>query len=191
MNKRIFRIILKVVYILIALFFLSYILVSFIAPKNLVNVFGFKIERVLTPSMDPKIKVNDAVFVVKARAEKLKEGDIINFEAYVETKSKKIVPITITHYLGEIFEEEAVTYYKTQSFENREIGSFDSDWVNEEGESIDITFENINGKIAFTIPYLGYLIMILQDPIMVGLIVINIGLVYIIFKLAFKKKQST
>jgi signal peptidase I len=191
MNKRIFRIILKVVYILIALFFLSYILVSFIAPKNLVNVFGFKIERVLTPSMDPKIKVNDAVFVVKARAEKLKEGDIINFEAYVETKSKKIVPITITHYLGEIFEEEGVTYYKTQSFENREIGSFDSDWVNEEGESIDITFENINGKIAFTIPYLGYLIMILQDPIMVGLIVINIGLVYIIFKLAFKKKQST
>lgn len=176
---------------ILGVFLLAFLLVSLIAPKKVVNTFGFNFYRVLTESMEPEIKINDVVIVVPVSKADLQPGDIINFETYVWDNTKQeIVAINVTHYLGAIEEEDGRTVYKTQSYTRHQDGTYDTDWLDEDGDPIDIFEEDINGRVCFTIPYLGYLIQILKSPIMIVLLVINGALIYVLVKI-IKKKPKT
>jgi signal peptidase len=176
---------------IIGLFLLSFLLVSLLAPGKIMNVFGFNYYRVLTSSMEPEIKINDVVIVVPVSEEDLQVGDIINFETYVRNiKTQEITPINVTHFLGAITEEDGQKVYKTQSYSRRQDGTFDSDWLDENGNPTDIFANQINGRVSFKIPYLGYLIQIFKSPMMIALLAVNGILIYLLVRIAKRKPQA-
>lgn len=87
-------------------------------------------------SMTPNINKGDAVIIHKINNEsELKKGDIIAF---------KLKDKTIVHRLVKKEKVEGVTYYRTKGDANNSI------------DNIDLTFENIRGKVILDIPYIAY-----------------------------------
>ncbi|MBR4618525.1 MAG: signal peptidase I [Bacilli bacterium] len=87
-------------------------------------------------SMFPKINKGDAVIIHKIKNKKdLKTGDIIAF---------KLKEKTIVHRLVEIEKVDGVTYYRTKGD------------ANNSRDSINLTFDSIEGVVKLDIPYIAY-----------------------------------
>lgn len=87
-------------------------------------------------SMTPKINKGDAVIIHKVSSPKeLKTGEVIAFRL----KDK-----TIVHRLVKIEKVNGTTYYRTKGDANNSI------------DNVDLTFNNIRGKVVFDIPYIAY-----------------------------------
>jgi signal peptidase len=86
--------------------------------------------------MTPKINKGDAVIIHKVSSPKeLKTGEVIAFRL----KDK-----TIVHRLVKIEKVNGTTYYRTKGDANNSI------------DNVDLTFNNIRGKVVFDIPYIAY-----------------------------------
>lgn len=181
MKKKIKNILFYVIAILLSM----YLIVDIMVPDKTVSIFGFKTFVIVSPSMEPKINVNDAVMVRKIKIENLAAGDIITFKAYIPELDHMAY---VTHYLGEKIKTETGWVFKTHGEGDL---SFD-EWQDEEGNPIDIKEEDIIGIVAFTIPSAGHLLKIFQDPIMLLLITVNIGIVvYIVHYIKKNKKDES
>lgn len=87
-------------------------------------------------SMTPKINKGDAVIIHKVKSPKeLKKGQVIAFRL----KDK-----TIVHRLVKIEKVNGKTYYRTKGD------------ANNSNDNINLTFDNIRGKVVFDIPYIAY-----------------------------------
>ena len=131
---------------------------------------SFQIFRVMSGSMEPKIKVGSVVFVQKVKPETLKEGNIITFT------SREDPNISITHRLIATEEKEGQTVFKTRGDANN---------------SDDITETlpgQIKGKVVFSLPFLGYLSVWIRKPLGFGLLVILPALLIIISEILNIKK---
>jgi len=156
-----------------------YIAITLIAPSKTINIFGFRTFIVVSPSMEPDINVYDMIFIKQPNEEKLEPRDIITFLVYIPEVGEKSY---VTHYIGEVTEDTfGNTIYKTQGA-TKLPGDYDS-WTDENGDPVEITFDDIEGTYMFRIPYLGFLINMLRDPIFVGLLVVNGTIIYFIVKL--------
>ncbi|MFA7561747.1 MAG: signal peptidase I [Candidatus Izemoplasmatales bacterium] len=172
----------NILYLFIAIF-AFYLIFDLIAPDKTVSVFGFKIYTVSSPSMEPTLMVDDAVLVVRTDVDKLVENkDIITFKAYIPELGEEDV---VTHYFAGVIDTDDTLSYKTRG-ETSEI----DEWKDSEGNPVDIKREDIIGKVSFKLPYLGELIKILRDPIMVILIVINIGIIIYTVKLIKSRRKT-
>lgn len=182
----------KVLFIFLFVYLLAYLTVSIFFPHKRVSVFGYAFAVVETSSMEPHLKVNDVVCVVRINKDKLKVGDIINFNTYVKTTKGKLIELNVTHYLGYISEDGSL--YKTQGYDFRERGMFDF-WYDEKGNRIEaISSEDVVGKVAFHIPNLGFVVKIFQKPMMLMFLGINtllIILLVVIIKDNKTKKGET
>lgn len=188
------KLIKAIIFYALTIFLGGYIIFGFFASaKQTVNVFYFKGFRVGTSSMEPVLNVNDVVIARKVKQDNLKIGDIITFETYVY-EFGKIEKVIVTHYIGDIQELEGKTIYKTQGYQFKDTDSYDEVWVNKDKEPVEIEFENIIGKYAFKIPAVGALIVFIQtifkDPILLGLVVLNITIIVVIIKMIGKKKNK-
>ncbi len=97
---------------------------------------------IVSPSMHPTIKVNDAVIVKRTKADKIEEGDIITFISS-DTRTQGI---TITHRVIEILEDsDGNKLFRTKG-DNNNVA--DSSLV-KEGE--------LSGKVIMKIPKIGYI----------------------------------
>jgi len=133
-------------------------------------VKSFQIFRVMSGSMEPKIKVGSVVFVQRVKPETLKEGNIITFT------SREDPNISITHRLIATEEKEGQTVFKTRGDANN---------------SDDITETlpgQIKGKVVFSLPFLGYLSVWIRKPLGFGLLVILPALLIIISEILNIKK---
>ena len=87
-------------------------------------------------SMTPKINKGDAVIIHKVKSPKeLKTGQVIAFRL----KDK-----TIVHRLVKIEKVNGKTYYRTKGD------------ANNSNDNINLTFDNIRGKVVLDIPYIAY-----------------------------------
>jgi signal peptidase I len=174
MNKY-WKLIKNIIFYAVVVFLASYLLLDAFAPDKTVNVFGFKAYVIISPSMQPTLNVNDAVVVKKVDIDNITEGDIITFKAYLPDLGSEAY---VTHYVGEVIGEGEDKIFKTHG-----EGEEDFDiWVNSDGSSDEVTVDEIIGIYGFKIANAGKVFRIIQDPVMVGLLVVNVLLVVIIVK---------
>lgn len=182
MNKY-FKLVKNVIFYAVVIFLAGYLLVDAFAADKTVQVFGFKAYVVKTPSMVPTLNVNDAVIVTKVDVDKIDQGDIITFKAYLPDLGSEAY---VTHYVGEVIGEGEDKIFKTHGEGDEE---FDV-WVNSDGSSDEVTVDDIIGTYGFKISKAGNFFKIIQDPVMVGLLVVNGLLIAIIIKY-YKSTKNT
>ena len=97
---------------------------------------------IVSPSMEPTIKVNDAIIVKRIKPKRIKKGDIITFISSDPTTKG----ITITHRVVEILEDsDHHKLYRTKGDNNNVV---DSTLVKE---------DDLSGKVIMKIPKIGYI----------------------------------
>lgn len=137
---------------------------------------------IISPSMVPTIKVEDAVVIQRNEINEYKVGDIITFVS----SDPRYSGVTITHRIVGIEKtKNNVSYFRTKGDNN-----------NTEDATL-VSYENIYGKVILKIPKIGYLQQLLVSAYgWIFLIVVPcLGIViYDIIKLLkkfFKKKDKT
>lgn len=103
---------------------------------------------IISPSMVPTIKVEDAIVIQRKEANELKVGDIITFLS----SDPRYSGLTITHRIVGIEKsKKGDLYYKTKGDNN-----------NTEDSAL-VSYRNVYGKVIVTIPKIGYLQRILTN----------------------------
>lgn len=175
----------KVLLVSLGIFLSLYIVLTLLFPSNMVDIVGFRTFIVISPSMEPEIMVYDMILITDVKETELEEGDIITFEAYIPELNDYSY---VTHYLALIEEVNGETVYKTQGA-YKPIGDYD-EWTDNNGNPVDITFEDVEGRYKLTVPLLGPFIHRIQDPIFLGLLVINSTIIYLLFKFTIQYKNN-
>ena len=132
---------------------------------NIINVFGYKSYIIKTNSMEPTIGINDVVIAKKVEKKEIKKGDVITFLQDGEV---------ITHRITQIDEEGN---YTTKGDNNNIEDTF------------KITYDNIEGKHVLTIPYLGAIVLALDNKI-VFLIITLIVLIFMFITILNEEKKE-
>lgn len=159
-----------------------YIFFVVFSPDKMMDTFGFRTFIVLSNSMEPRLNVNDMIILAKVDEDELQVGDIITFEVYIDEIGEDAF---VTHYLGAIEEDGENTTYKTRRY-GLDEDEYD-DWYDRNGSPYDVTFNDIEGELLFEIPYVGYVQDAFQNRVFLGLILLNVGIIYIAVKMVFKK----
>ena len=178
---------------------ITFVLLELFLPDQTIKILGFKGYAVVSNSMEPDINVGDIVIVTAVDPESLTTGDAITFYTYLRSTltdgsgNPIYLKSVVTHYLGDIVTEADETIYKTYGIYNNPNQNFDN-WVDVNGDPTEIYEDDIIGRVAFKIPYLGYVIIfvqiLFQNPIFLGLIVLNIIIVVILIKVIRKKPKE-
>ena len=154
-NNRIVKIITKVIswIVLIFLILLASILIYYVVSSKLCEKMGKKYEplislyTIISPSMEPNIRVYDVVITKKTNANDIKEGDVITF---ISTSTLG-EGLTITHRVKSVVRTENDVKFRTQGDNNNTP------------DSALVTSNNLLGKVVFTIPQLGRIQFLLQS----------------------------
>ena len=154
-NNRIIKIITKVIswIVLIFLILLASILIYYVVSSKLCEKMGKKYEplislyTIISPSMEPNIRVYDVVITKKTNANDIKEGDVITF---ISTSTLG-EGLTITHRVKSVVRTENDVKFRTQGDNNNTP------------DSALVTSNNLLGKVVFTIPQLGRIQFLLQS----------------------------
>ncbi len=171
------KILKNLLYYVVVFFLVIYVLILALNPSKMIDIVGFRTFMVLSNSMEPKINVNDMIIITKTSEDSLAVGDIITFEVYIpELQADDYV----THYIADINDIDGTTTYETRRYAAPE-DLFD-DWVDENGDEIDITFDKIEGKYLFKIPYIGYIQSALSNKIILALVAVNGGVIYLLIQ---------
>ncbi len=173
-----------------------YAISEIFVPYQTIHFFGIKPYRVVSDSMSGLIEINDVVVVRKISESDLNEGDIITFVTHI-ADSGVLKQIIVTHYIGAIdTDSNGKTYYQTQTYDNyhHHPTVFDNQWRDKEGTITVIYFEDIQGEVILTIPWIGNVIAFIQglfsSPIMVALIGVNAVIIILIIYVIKKKPDQ-
>lgn len=130
-----------VILVIVAGFLLYYFVsVKLYAQKGEAYKPAFSLYTILSPSMEPNIKVYDVIFDVNVDSpEDIKEGDVITFIS-TATLTKGM---TITHRVVQVIQDENGYSYMTKG---------DNNLAN---DGAAVPFDNVLGKVLFKIPQLG------------------------------------
>lgn len=139
--KKFFKKILTFILIIVAIINITLLYYTLNGEKN-PSIFGIRFFNIVSGSMTPNIEINDVILVKKCDIRDLKKDDIITF-----TKDKK----TISHRIVKIIENENSRMFITKG-DNNDV--LDDGLIKE---------NQIIGKVVFTIPKIGELIMYIQD----------------------------
>lgn len=154
-----------------------YIAILLVSPEVMMDVFGFRTFIVLTPSMEPVLNIEDMIITVRTDEDELEVGDIISFNAYIPALHSEQM---ITHYIGKIEDtSEGKVYYTRGTF--MEEDEYD-EWTDENGDPYLITYDEIEGRYLFKIPYVGYVNNLFSNQTMVLLIAVNGAIIYILVR---------
>ncbi|MBR4617860.1 MAG: signal peptidase I [Bacilli bacterium] len=130
---------------------------------------------VVSPSMVPTIKVQDAVVVARTKATSLKVGDIITFKS----NDPRYEGYTITHRINEIIKaDNGELMFRTKGDNNDAI------------DNSLVPAKNIYGKVVVKLPYLGVLQNVLISPIAIFLLFVLPCILLIIYNIAKRLKAS-
>lgn len=141
------------------------IIVSSINGKNF-NILGYKAYIVTTDSMQPSINAGDIVIVKNGKKDKIRQGDVITFNQNDEV---------ITHRVIKNITEESNVEYITKGDNNNTEDTF------------KVKYDDVIGKVIITIPYLGKIISILDNKIII-LILLLVILIIIFIKIEKNEK---
>lgn len=102
------------------------------------SIFNFKSKIVLSGSMEPNIRTGSIVYIKDVKANSLKENDVITFNLNNMTCTHRIVSID--------YENETI------------ITKGDANISNDN----PISFNDVEGKVMFSVPFLGYVLFYLK-----------------------------
>ncbi|MCI8470078.1 MAG: signal peptidase I [Clostridia bacterium] len=142
---KVISVILYIILIPMIIFNFTLIIKSFINPNKTPDFFGYKSFVIVSGSMEPTIRKQDAIFVKEVPEEEIQVNDIISFTTQEETN--------VTHRIVEIIEENGIKKYRTKGDNNR----------TEDKEKI--TYNQIEGKYQFKINQFGIVTQILKSKI--------------------------
>ncbi len=162
--------ILYLILIPIIIFNFTLIIKSFMKPHETPDFLGYKSFVIVSGSMEPTIKKQDAILVKKVSEEEIKVNDIISFT----TKNQ----INVTHRVIKIEEENGIKKYTTKGDNNN----------TEDKEKI--IYKQIEGKYQFKINQFGMVIQILKSKVTLMILVIAIILITCYQGRLKKKKQE-
>ncbi len=174
----------NILFIAFVVYLSSYILIKVFIPEKTTELLGFNSYIVVTSSMEPDIMVNDLIIIRKVKEEDLKVRDAITFSVYLPELGAKS---KVTHYIGDIQNDGTTLIYKTQGA-TKAAGDYD-DWKDANNNSVEITYQDIEGRVVMVIPYVGYAVNILRNPVGLLLLSMNIGIIYLLVK-TIKKPQN-
>ncbi len=172
------KIIKKLVSIISAVIFVVCLLllaVVLMTPKGangskVVNIAGYSVMSVISPSMDPEYKIGDIVIIKKTDASELKKGDVITFSS--------LDPVLqggpVTHRINDIIVEDGKVKFETKGDANKVV---DSDLVTE---------DKIYGKVQFKIPSVGKAVNFLQTNRTAFFLIVILPMLFI---MAFEVKD--
>lgn len=191
----------NIIFYTLASFLFVFVVMELFFPTKTIDILGFKGYVVVSPSMEPEINVNDLVIVTKINEEDLEVGQIITFYTYLPTiyeddQGQTIYQKnTVTHYLADIIQEDGMTILKTKDYNKyHNNGDFD-EWRDVDGHPVDLTTDDVIGKVSLTIPFVGSIItfsmIIVRNPIFLGLIILNVTIMIILIKYIKKSKVKT
>ena len=132
------------VLVFLGIFFLYYFVSLKAYEKNpTVNIPKFGLYTIISPSMEPNVKVYDVVVDLNVFSDKsIKEGDIITFIS----KSNVSKGLTVTHRVVEVLNNaDGTKSYITKGDNNNRT------------DQATVNFNEILGKVLFKIPQLGRL----------------------------------
>ena len=122
---------------------------------------GFKFLNILTGSMTPTMPVNTVVVVKKIPIDQVELGDVITF---------KMGDSNVTHRVVEINNSGRNTVLYTQG-----------DAAQNQGSRETVTEDNFVGVVVFHIPYLGVLLNLIKDNIIIITVCIVLALFIITY----------
>lgn len=102
---------------------------------------------IISPSMVPTIKVEDAIVIMRKEPDELKKGDIITFLS----SDPRYSGLTITHRIVGIEKSEKGYFYRTKGDNN-----------NTEDSAL-VSSDNVYGKVILKIPKIGYIQYVLTQ----------------------------
>lgn len=179
-----------VFFYLITFYLLAYIGINLLIPEKAIHIFGFQITSIsrLTESMKPTILPGDVIVLKTIDENDIDQGDIISFYTYVQgfdnNQNLVWVKIKVVHRVIGI--DESNQGFLTQGDNNAE-----EDIIrNEDGDVIPLTYDSIIGEYAFRVPVLGTIVTGLRNPILLGLVAVNITIVIVLIKYIAKKDQA-
>ena len=105
--------------------------------------FGWRIDAVAGNSMNPTIKIGDAVITQPAGASEITVGDIITYVSPLDSK-------LVTHRVVEIRDNNRLMI-QTKGDANDSIDNY------------GVPPENLIGRVVFDLPYIGYIKNILEN----------------------------
>lgn len=165
--------------------FLNILIVLFVAVAGVLLISSFSIPGVpldarvvLTGSMAPAIPTGSVVFVVPS--DTYIEGDIITF-----SREASSLETPITHRVMRVFEADGEVGYVTQGD------------ANELEDIAPVRHSEVLGKVAWHVPYLGYLLNAAKTPIGFAVLIIIPALLVIgdeirkIWKNVRARKETT
>jgi len=110
--KTIWKILEKI--IIVAIIFISIVIVTQRVSKNENAFLGFRIFRVETGSMIPKYQIGDVILVKETNINKIEVGDDVTYNGTAGMMKDKVV----THQVIEITEEDGKKIFKTKGIAN-------------------------------------------------------------------------
>lgn len=151
----------------IILIILSVVIVSYIG----LLAFGYRVYAVKTASMHPDIKQGSIAIAKKLNADEVFDELTIGSDIVFRTSSGN----TLTHRV--IMLDEENDRLQTQGI--REGSTKDA----------EISSSNVLGKVSFSIPLIGYLVMLIQSTYFIILAICGIA-IYVIVSLLIKQLRK-
>lgn len=150
----------KLVYIFLVIILYNIVLLymSYIDKFDTPSFYIYKAYVITTNSMEPELKKDDVVVIKKAKADNLKQGDIITFKQNGET---------ITHRIVQIDDIEDGKLYITKG-DNNNV-------QDEQG----LRFDQIEGKLVIKIPQLGKMVASFKNGIIIVLVLLISAIIYL------------
>lgn len=150
----------KLVYIFLVIILYNIVLLymSYIDKFDTPSFYIYKDYVITTNSMEPELKKDDVVVIKKAKADNLKQGDIITFKQNGET---------ITHRIVQIDDIEDGKLYITKG-DNNNV-------QDEQG----LRFDQIEGKLVIKIPQLGKMVASFKNGIIIVLVLLISAIIYL------------
>ena len=160
----------KIIFIFLILIIYNIVLlyISNIDRTGTFSFFSYKAYIISTTSMEPELKVGDVIIIKKAKEEDLKTGDIITYK--LDNNER------VTHRISQIIETEEKKYITKGDNNNIE-------------DSKILTINDIEGKEIIKIPYLGNIVNLLKNGIII-ILAILIFLVLFLSKMQRKEKSD-
>ena len=162
----------KLLYIVLILFIYNAFLLtkSALGTGGSKDVFGYKAYIITTESMKPTIKVGDVVIVEECKESELKKDDIITVQTPDGTNTHRIVEIQTNM---ETNKKEYITKGDNNNVEDPDI----------------INYNQIEGKKVIIIPFLGTLLLALENKAyIVILVILVLFIAFNVVNLQRKKK---
>lgn len=149
----------KILFIIIIILLYNLILlgVSYIDNVNIPSVFGYKAYSITTDSMKPTLDEGDIIITKQQQEDKIKQGDIITYVQNGEVITHRIIQI------------------ETQDGKNKYVTKGDNNTIE---DSEKINYEQIEGVKLIKIPLLGNILNFMKDEIIVLIIILVVLILY-------------